>query len=500
MTTRTERRTQSRKRPLTLVYVELPPSNGGMMRDLSEQGFALRAMMPLKQSEKVPFSFILDSSARIDGEAIVLWVEDDGRVAALEFAGLPAHSRDQIRRWLEKFDEPLPAQPVPVKAHAVENSTFEELRTEIRATEGRPAITHMELPAAKPMPPPAPPSPLVAPPTPPAPPVVVPEPPPLLKLSSVRPEPVPQAPVKHAPPPELEELAEPGKPPLILMQPESRSHHSPMSEPASPKDTPEIAPARMPHSAPALEPLSSFEGETDAEIPGWMDRFTLGRAIGIMLLLTLIAGSFVYHRELGHALIWLGQQLAGDESSESSRPAVSPQTLAAGASASASAEPPPAPAAVSASQAPASLPPSTADSSTAPRSATLPAASESNPTPQLKDSTSHALVPLTQTTRTPSTPAEASGDAGQQEYLQALAILRTPNRTGELPEAVRLLWTAVEHGSLAAEIALADLYRTGRGVSKNCAQAKILLATAARKGSAEAQKNLQDLQREGCEE
>src|SRR5215469_11459249 len=132
MTVRTERRIQSRKRPLSLVYVELPPANGGMMRDLSETGFALRAMMPLQQSEKVPFSFSLDASARIDGDAIVVWVGDEGRVAALEFAGLPAHSRDQIRRWLEKFDEPLSqesALPKPPKEPA---STFEELREEAR--------------------------------------------------------------------------------------------------------------------------------------------------------------------------------------------------------------------------------------------------------------------------------------------------------------------------------------------------------------------------------
>jgi len=57
MTLKTNRRTQLRKRPLSLVYVELPPSNGGMMRDLSEHGFSLRAMLPLRQSEKVPFSF-----------------------------------------------------------------------------------------------------------------------------------------------------------------------------------------------------------------------------------------------------------------------------------------------------------------------------------------------------------------------------------------------------------------------------------------------------------
>src|ERR1700687_4618306 len=135
MTLKTERRTRLRKRPLSLVYVELPPSNGGMMRDLSEHGFSLRAMMPLQPSEKIPFSFALDTAARIDGEAIVLRVGDGGHVAALEFAGLPPHARDQIRRWLDKFDEPMPPASSPTPLISSKHSSQTEFRPQIRAPE-----------------------------------------------------------------------------------------------------------------------------------------------------------------------------------------------------------------------------------------------------------------------------------------------------------------------------------------------------------------------------
>jgi TPR repeat protein len=60
------------------------------------------------------------------------------------------------------------------------------------------------------------------------------------------------------------------------------------------------------------------------------------------------------------------------------------------------------------------------------------------------------------------------------------------------------LWSAVEKGNTAAEIDLAELFRTGRGVAKNCDQARILLSAAARKGSAEARKRAESLQRQGC--
>jgi TPR repeat protein len=100
---------------------------------------------------------------------------------------------------------------------------------------------------------------------------------------------------------------------------------------------------------------------------------------------------------------------------------------------------------------------------------------------------------------TPPASPEASPDAGQAEYLQAVQILRGRNAGVDTPEAVRLLWIAVEKGNPSAEVTLADLYWHGQGVARNCDQTRILLTAASRKGSAEAQKRLQQFQREGCE-
>jgi len=408
MTLKTERRTQLRKRPLSLVYVELPPSNGGMMRDLSEYGFSLRAMIPLQPSEKIPFAFALDTAARIDGEAIVRRLEDGGRVATLEFAGLPSHSRDQIRSWLDKFDEPISpetesetVQPKPSK-----HSSLTELRTQIRASnsaapappaaENAPAPQVQRTPPSRPEPPletvlpvaeaapPPPASDLAAPlrpvPTPESagPTVEETPPPPSNEGISASPEPAlppvsreiespPPPPQEAAPappkpklrwPPEppyarpraQQSIDEPPLPPLLKLSsgrpgpppaeiPEESVHPVaiskpvpeppakiqvavPKSEAPAVKEEPVPARAFFPPPAarrvlpPALEPLSSFEAETDSDTPGWMGSFTLGRAITIMLFLTLVAGSYVYHRELGQALIWLGHQIAGEDSPE----------------------------------------------------------------------------------------------------------------------------------------------------------------------------------------
>ena len=488
MTGRIERRTQSRKRPVSLVYVELPPSNGGMMRDLSEHGFSLRAMMPLQISEKVPFSFNLDSTARIDGEAIVIRLEDGGQVAALEFAGLSAHARDQIRHYLEKFDQQIAAQGTPIQAPVRESSTFEELRTEIRATERRPATPRVKLPVSEPEAP-QPPEPRAASPS---------EPPPLLKLSSVRPATVKPDPARAIEPekePEPVEVEAYAVAPVAEEEPEA-----PLQVSAAQASQPPIAviPAEpLPELPPPLEPLSSLESETAATASGWMERFTLSRAIGIMLLLTLVASLFVYHREFGHALVWLGEKFAGDEASGSAQPAA-PETPASQEVPASGNINSAAPNTVN-SAAPSNSP--AAESSPA-NGDNLSAAAETAPVPQLKDGTSSALVPLTQVTRTPtgSAAAAATGDTGQAEYQQAHAILQAPGRKAELPAAVKLLWSAVEKGNVAAEITLAELYRAGRGVTRNCVQAKILLSTATRKGSADAQRRLDELQREGCTE
>jgi hypothetical protein len=223
-----------------------------------------------------------------------------------------------------------------------------------------------------------------------------------------------------------------------------------------------------------------------------MDRFTFGRAIGIMLLLTLFAGSYVYHREVGQVLIWLGHQIGGEEAPDSSK-LVRPETPVVSQAIPESTPParvvPPPPLTVQPSQ-----------ETGEPKSAGLPAAADKTPLPQLRNTTPSALVPLTQVTRpsAPSSPAENSTDPGQQEYLEALQILRSPGRAAEVPAAIQLLWAAVEKGNTSAEIDLAELFRIGRGVAINCDQTRILLSAAARKGNAEARKRLEVLEREGC--
>jgi hypothetical protein len=202
-----------------------------------------------------------------------------------------------------------------------------------------------------------------------------------------------------------------------------------------------------------------------------MERFTLGRAIGVMLLLTLLVGSFVYHREFGHGLIWLGQLIAQDELSnnlQTTQPPIPSAVVASPVSSSPT----------DAAKPPDSTPPATA------------ANENKTPEPSAIADDNHPSAS--------SAPAASSIDTGEQEYRQAAQILHAPNRKAELPEAIRLLWVAVNKGSVGAEITLAELYHQGRGVPKSCNQTRILLSVAAQRGSPDAQARLRKFQSEGC--
>ena len=550
MTVDTERRKKLRNRPRSLVYVELESGNGGMMRDLSEEGFALRSMMPLRAGGKTPFAFALDEGTRISGEGRIVWIKEDGRVAGIEFCGISHSAREQIRGWLDRADQPTGREPKVPDIAAAEPPMREELREEARSTRSsaaQPSVEASRTARSR--------EPEIAR-------VVLPEQPRLEQpreeerstLSRVA-QPSVEA-VRAAPPPEpeiaaivvpvpprLEEPREEGRralPRVVLPSAESAKSATLPEREIAPSALPqpaklvELAEVPMesatapspevqtelhdvsPEAAPVtvLEPLVTeaaidplFVLGLETEFSETLDehrasRSLLMRVIGMLLVLTLIAGAVVFHREVGHALIRLGQIIAGDDEARVPQSSV--------------AEPPARATPVPETTGPGS-PPGVAGSSTgslpgdrAARSetqsaatsgvmevppvlpATPPSSAETPRAPLLQPTSQQNSVPA------PSNPSGAATDDGQQEYQQAEQILRHRSSETELAVAVRLLWVAVEKGNADAEVALAELYRDGEGVARNCDQARVLLTAAARKGSAEAHKRLEKLMQEGC--
>jgi hypothetical protein len=195
----------------------------------------------------------------------------------------------------------------------------------------------------------------------------------------------------------------------------------------------------------------------------WRERVTVPQVIGVMFVLALLTAVFVSHRAVGHSLIWLGGKIAGSENT------MGPATIEGSARQQIpvredrrplAAEP-------AISPSPLALPPAPGP----------PASGVPGGSPQ----------------------ANLNQEAGQSQFLEAMKIVNGKNKTGELPAAALLLWSAVEKGHSGAEVALADLYRRGEGVVKSCVQARVLLTAATRKGNAEAKKRLEQLENVGCE-
>jgi PilZ domain len=535
MTVETDRRDKFRKRPSTLVYVELASGNGGMMRDLCEEGFALRAMMPLRPGETTTFSFSLDAGSRIEGEGRLIWVEENGKVAGLEFTQISPESLQRIQSWLQNAEEaPAREAEVPAKSAGAKNPIMDQLRHEARTVSQRPPASKGDVtifrspskpePTAPSRPAPSPeqlkreiaealrqaaeerlekegPSVHVGPPPPPPP---NPEPPPPATS-------VPPAPIVAAPPPVIPAPPAPIVPPVAVAE---NLSPPPLQAHTAPSHT--TAPVWA-HPTAAFEPLPAIE-DMDFGRRIRPRGFTLSRAIGILVLIALGVAAYVYRQEVGQFMIQTGQKISGPAESANSAPVVQTPSSSS-TNRGNSGQPNPAEASPSTIPLPGSSVPTSSTSGTSaaagagsasplttgpeaasPRAGD--AASMATPSyvsPGRKNSSTAVPVSPLMTGGNPNAVGDPSSESGQTEYLQAVQVLRSKKSREDQADAARLLWIAVEKGNSNAEVALAELYRLGQGVGQNCDQARVLLTAAARKGNPEGVRHLQLFEQAGCE-
>jgi hypothetical protein len=527
MTLDTERRKESRKRPPSLVYVELASANGGMMRDICEEGFAVRVMMPLRIGDSTPFAFSLDASTRFEGSCQVLWVEEEGHVAGMKFTDVSPQLLEQVRLWLAE-EQSETDQPPVAPAHEV--NTLEELRAELRGVKPRAEIPRAVAPPIEKAPREIP---RVE-----APQVERPRVEPLRvehsRVETPRVEtPRTETPRTETPRVEITRMEIPRveePTPNLRAAEEKIKELEPMEEPIAPpawREQQEIA-SRLPQEdedvhlrqeAPTFaERFSSAFEEAIAEPPSYeplpelrepgllekgaprLDSTTVSLAIRILIFLALVAAAVVFHRDLGNGLIWLGAKVSGADTQTAERPSTAMQQTAPS-----SAQPPVSP---PADETPNPLPSTeqketnqTAAAGVTKKPANTPAAAANpaNPAAKPKNPSTTPSSPATNKAPAQKPASELESEPGEQEYLQAQELLKSGDREGAFQEAVRLLWIAVEKGNSKAEVSLAELYRRGQGVTRNCDQTRILLTAAARKGNTDAQRRLDKFLREGCE-
>jgi hypothetical protein len=97
-----ERRQSLRQVPQSLIYLDLEPSNGGIVLDLNEQGMKISVANPLANANagEIRFSLSLQPKQRARGTCRIAWISASGRSAGVRFASLPQESLVQIRECL----------------------------------------------------------------------------------------------------------------------------------------------------------------------------------------------------------------------------------------------------------------------------------------------------------------------------------------------------------------------------------------------------------------
>jgi hypothetical protein len=84
----------------SLVYVRLDEGNGGIIRNLSQDGAAIQAVAPLLSGQQLRIRFdLLNPKTRLDLQAEVAWANSVGQ-AGLRFLDPPPQTVRQLNDWI----------------------------------------------------------------------------------------------------------------------------------------------------------------------------------------------------------------------------------------------------------------------------------------------------------------------------------------------------------------------------------------------------------------
>lgn len=96
-----ERRERARQKLRSVAYIDLGPSNGGLVLNLSERGLAFSAAMRLVGDELPAVSFKLPGSSEvIEAPARIVWMSESQKEAGVEFDELTQQDAQKISDWI----------------------------------------------------------------------------------------------------------------------------------------------------------------------------------------------------------------------------------------------------------------------------------------------------------------------------------------------------------------------------------------------------------------
>jgi hypothetical protein len=215
-------------------------------------------------------------------------------------------------------------------------------------------------------------------------------------------------------------------------------------------------PKMVEESRAQVGPASNPTTNTDLQLIAWNNaapqlkhgKSAALRGIGAIALLAISStGLVAYRRELGHLVVWVGSSIAGENG----------------------------------------------------------AAGEKGDTvvPAQPGSAQESAIPEVKPVAMPETSSESVADSADTAKQESSSVSTGPAKRGAAQpgggeEDVPSLWTSVESGDTRAEVVLASRYMRGDGVPQSCAQARVLLEAAVKRGSLEAKQKLEELGQTGC--
>lgn len=109
-----ERRSHTRRRVLSLEYIDLGSFNGGILLNLSEGGMYVQAVAGLSSDDLPEISFRLpDSTYIVKTNAQIAWTGESKKDAGIQFVNLPEEARLKIREWVAMEYPPVQTKNEP---------------------------------------------------------------------------------------------------------------------------------------------------------------------------------------------------------------------------------------------------------------------------------------------------------------------------------------------------------------------------------------------------
>ena len=93
------------------AYINIEPSNGGSVLNVSEGGLCFHSIAPVQRSGTIRFWF-REHDRRIEVEGHLVWTDKAQKTAGLRFTNLPEEAREPMRSWTS-LPTPVTSEQLP---------------------------------------------------------------------------------------------------------------------------------------------------------------------------------------------------------------------------------------------------------------------------------------------------------------------------------------------------------------------------------------------------